>query len=117
MFRVDRDNAMQLEKTLCLKGKISHDGKLEFEFPEGFEPIEVQIAVSPAQNEASAEVESQAAEPPFTDEEIRQMLTVTPKTMGEILESGLIGSWTDWDKGDPAEWVASLRLRGHDDAS
>ncbi len=62
--------------TYHLTGHISKDGELQIRLPEGIPPGEVEVVITvpggPAEDTA------------WTDEEIRQMTQVTPKTGAEI---------------------------------
>lgn len=59
-----------------LIGRVSKDGELQIRLPEGIPPGEVEVVISvPGTTLDDA---------PWTDEEIRQMMQVEPKTGAEI---------------------------------
>lgn len=94
-----------------LTGKITENGKLEVELPEGLPPGDVQITLQTA---APAEEEIPWEDRPWTDEEITEMMRVTPKTGAEIvaeIKGGLIGDgWSDVTISG-AEWVEEQRRK------
>lgn len=95
-----------------LKGHITEDGKLEIELPQNFVSGDVDVWLKlkrAARNDEGDEEE--ADRPPFTDEEIRELLTFTPKSGKEIVESGLIGGWEHMGIEDSVEWVNQLRKK------
>jgi hypothetical protein len=98
---------------LVLEGRITEDGRLEVTLPPDAiaEPVRVTIeSVAPPAAE-SATVDDNT---PLTAEEVAEfmdmLLNPKPATMGEILNSGLIGALANWDRGDPAEWIHKSRL-------
>ena len=87
-----------------LTGYITEAGELKIALPEGLPPGEVQVTI---------EVLVQAVTP-WTDEEIREMTRIEPKTGAEIvadIRAGLIGdSWKDIGVSG-AEWVDEQRRK------
>ncbi|MCC6802224.1 MAG: hypothetical protein IT319_05005 [Anaerolineae bacterium] len=89
--------------TIHLTGHVTDDGELIFDPPKDLPPGEVQITI---------EVPVGApAEQNFTDEEIRELLTFTPKSGKEIVEEGLIGGWEDKGITDSVAWVEEQRRK------
>lgn len=94
--------------TLELKGRITPHGTLEVEIPPGVPAGEVTVRIDVPD------------ETPWTEDEIRDMLTPKRKTMQEVL------AWLDahspteeWGgmspDDDPAEFIHRLRHRGWED--
>ncbi len=81
-----------------LTGYITEAGELKIALPEGLPPGEVPVQ----------------AVTPWTDEEIREMTRIEPKTGAEIvadIRAGLIGdSWKDIGVSG-AEWVDEQRRK------
>lgn len=92
-----------------LTGYITESGKLEVQLPAGLPPGEVQVTI-----EVQPQSEVPWEERPWTDEEIRELTRIEPKTGAEIaaeIEAGLISdSWTDI-KISGAEWVEEQRRK------
>jgi hypothetical protein len=92
-----------------LTGKITENGKLEVDLPEGLPPGDVQITL-----EMPTEEEIPWEERPWTDEELADMLKTEPKTGAEIaaeIEAGLLGGgWSDITISG-AEWVEEQRRK------
>ncbi len=95
---------------LRLHGRITEDGKLEVELPAGLEPGEIEVTLTIAPENLPWELR------PWTEEELREMTTFTPKTGAEIaamLKSGELDTseWTKMGITDPVAWVEALRQR------
>ena len=95
--------------TVHLKGRITENGKLEVELPEGLPEGEVQVTI---------EVVSDEDLPwelrPWTEEELAELMRVEPKTGAEIvaeIEVGLIGDGWSHVKVSGAEWVEEQRRK------
>lgn len=88
--------------TIRLTGHITPDGELLMDVPSGLPPGEVQIILELA-DEATEDDE------PFTEEEIKDFLTFTPKTGAEIVASGLTGGWEDMGITDSVAWLEAQR--------
>lgn len=82
--------------TIIITGKLTKDGKIEIELPEGWQPGDIRVELP--------------VEPTWTDEEIEEMLNFEGRPLGEI-DPDLIGAGADWDIGDSAEWVAEQRRK------
>lgn len=91
--------------TIHLSGRITEAGQLEVTLPEGLPPGDVEITIQVAAED------QQGDERPWTKEEIREMLTFTPKSGAEILASGVVGSWRDLGIEDSAAWVEDIRRK------
>ncbi len=63
--------------TYHLTGHISNEGELQLRLPEGIPPGEVEVVITVPGAAATDDI-------PWTDEEIRQMMHVEPKTGAEI---------------------------------
>ena len=89
--------------TMIIKGRLTDDGRIEAELPEGWQPGEVSIEIA---------VDTDTV---WTDDELAELAQYMKfeegKTLGEILDSGLVGSGADWDIGDSAEWVEEQRRK------
>jgi len=93
--------------TIHLTGNITEDGHLEVEIPDGLPPGKVQVTL-----EVTSEEDFAGEECPWTDEEIQEMMRVTPKTGAEIvalLEQE--GGWENLGITDGAEWVQEQRRK------
>jgi hypothetical protein len=92
---------------LELTGRITEDGKLEVELPEGLQPGEVRVRVEvPSPDESSDE------DLPLTDEEIKALMRPNPKTGAEIVARlEREGGWEDKGITDGAEWVKEQRRK------
>jgi hypothetical protein len=91
-----------------LTGKINDQGQLEVELPEGLPLGEVHVTLEiPTSND-----EVPWEERPWTDEELEELLKVTPKKGSEIaaeIEAGLLGDGWSHIKVSGAEWVEEQR--------
>lgn len=84
-----------------LTGYVTESGDLEVALPEGLPPGEVQVTIEVLAPEESA----------WTDEEIREMTRIEPKTGAEIVAAGHIGGWEDYGITDSVEWVEEQRRK------
>jgi hypothetical protein len=95
--------------TVQLKGRITENGKLEVELPEGLPEGEVQVTLEVASSEDLPwELR------PWTEEELAELMRVEPKTGAEIvaeIEAGLIGDGWSHVKVSGAEWVEEQRRK------
>jgi hypothetical protein len=91
-----------------LTGHITASGELKIDdLPPGLSPGQVQVTIEvPAQAE-----EIPWEDRPWTDEEIRAMMTPTPKTGAEIVAAGHTGGWEDYGITDSVEWVEEQRRK------
>ncbi len=81
--------------TVILQGVITPEGRLEINLPAGLEPGPVEVEIR---------------KPKVTVE--NQKLPIRGITLGEILESGLVGMWADrTDIQDSVEFARQLRRR------
>jgi hypothetical protein len=81
-----------------IKGILTETGEIKVDLPENWQPGEVEVLIPTEVSE-------------WTDEELKQMLEFKGQTLGEILDSGLVGAGADWDIGDSAEWVEEQRRK------
>lgn len=85
-----------------VKGYI-RDGKLYADLPDDVPDGDVEVLLPMFADDS-----------PLTDTELHDLLTFKGQTLGEILESGLVGAGADWELGDREEWVqAQRRARWH----
>jgi len=92
-----------------LTGRITESGELKIDdLPEGLPPGEVQVTL---EVEVPVEEEIPWEERPWTDEEIREMTTITPKTGAEIVAAGHVGGWEDYGITDSVEWLEEQRRK------
>jgi hypothetical protein len=95
---------------IYLNGRITESGKLEIELPEGLPPGEVEVVIQLP----SSETKASPLERPWTEEEIRDMMRIEPKTGAEIvaeLDAGLIGEGWSHITMSGAEWVEEQRRK------
>jgi hypothetical protein len=90
--------------TIHLTGHVTDDGELVFDPPKNLPPGEVQITIEVPR-------EPMGEDQGFTDEEIKELLTFTPKTGKEIVENGIIGGWEHKGITDSVEWVEEQRRK------
>ena len=88
-----------------LKVTIPESREVKIELPDTFPIGEAEITVEAARTEEEIPWEDR----PWTQEELDEALHFTPSTMGEILESGLVGSGADLEIEDSATYVEHLR--------
>lgn len=91
--------------TIHLTGQVTEDGELVFETPKNLPPGEVQITIE-VPKETSSPLEQD-----FTDEEIRELRAIKPKSGKEIVESGLTGGWEHKGITDSVAWVEEQRRK------
>lgn len=89
--------------TIHLTGHVTEDGELVFDPPKNLPPGEARITI-----ELPAET---PLEQDFTDEEIEELLTFTPKSGKEVVELGLTGGWEDMGITDSVAWVEEQRRK------
>jgi len=91
-----------------LTGKINNQGQLELDLPEGLPSGEVQVTLKFPNTTNDVPWE----ERPWTDEELEELLKVTPKKGSEIaaeIEAGLLGDGWSHIKMSGVEWVEEQR--------
>lgn len=86
--------------TIRLTGHVTESGELVFEAPKNLPPGEVQITI-----EVPDESES------FSEEEVRELLTFTPRSGAEVVAAGLVGGWEHRGITDPVKWVEEQRRK------
>jgi hypothetical protein len=84
--------------TIRIKGILTPEGEIKVDLPENWQPGEVEILIPQLEAE-------------WTDEQLKEMFEFKGQTLGEILDSGLVGAGADWDIGDSAEWVDEQRRK------
>lgn len=89
--------------TIYLTGHVTEDGDLVFETPKNLPPGEAKITI-----EVPGET---PLEQDFTDEEIKELLTFTPKSGKEVVEAGLTGGWKDMGITDSVAWTEEQRRK------
>ncbi len=89
---------------LHLTGKITEDGKLVVELPEGLPSGDVELTLKVSEEE---DPENR----PWTEEELREAFVFTPKSGAEIIAAGLTGGWEDHGITDSAAWVEEVRRK------
>ena len=92
--------------TITLKGRITADGKLAVDLPENLPNDDFELVI-----QVSRQTPPLPDDAPLTPEELEAMLHFQGKSLGEILDSGLVGSGADWDIGDSEEWVQEQRRK------
>ena len=90
-----------------VKGYLTEDGELKVELPANWQPGEVEIAVSVEEEITQTDWDQQ----PWTPEELDEMLTPHPSTLGEILKDGLIGGWEDRGITDSVAFIEEQRRK------
>ena len=89
-----------------VRGRITEAGRLEVDLPEGLPPGDVVVKIEvPAAEEMAWESQ------PWTEEEIRELLTFKGRTGAEIAASGLTGAWKDLGITDSQAWVEEVRRK------
>lgn len=90
-----------------LKGRITKNGKLKLDLPEGLTPGEVEVTITvPTSHEQPDE------DRPLTDPEIKELMRPNPKTGAEIVARlEREGGWEDKGITDGAEWVKEQRRK------
>lgn len=90
-----------------VKGRIK-DGKIEAELPENVLDGEVELVVQTAN--AGPEIANTEWENlPWTEAELDDLLKPNLMTLGELLESGLLGGWKDRPIADSQEFIEQQR--------
>lgn len=84
-----------------LTGYITESGELRIALPEGLPPGEVQVTIEVPVSEV----------PTWTDDEIREMTRIEPKTGAEIVAAGHVGGWENYGITDSVEWVEEQRRK------
>ncbi len=97
--------------TIHLTGHVTDDGELIFNPPKNLPPGEVQITIEASAEAAEPQSDESPLEQDFTDEEIKELLTFTPKSGEEVVERGLTGGWKDMGITDPVAWVEEQRRK------
>lgn len=92
--------------TIRLKIYVPETREVEIKLPEDFPVGETEVVI-----EVPGKDETPWEESPWTKEELDEMLNFKGQTLGEILDSGLVGSGADWDIGDSEEWVQQQRRK------
>jgi hypothetical protein len=82
-------------------GQVTEEGELQFTLPEDIPAGEVEIIIRWQETETSEDVP-----PPFTDEELAELLKPEPPTPGHLIETGV---WQDSGIEDSVEWVQQQR--------
>jgi hypothetical protein len=90
--------------TIHLDGEITTHGELLLELPKDFPSGHVRVTI-----EMSTAASSEAED--FTEEEVKALLTFTPKTGAEIVAAGLTGGWQDMGITDSVAWVEEQRRK------
>lgn len=85
-----------------LAGRITQEGKLEVELPEGMLPGEVRVRIERAESQ------------PLPDDEIERLLRTEPATGAAIVAAGLTGGWSDQGIEDGQDWVNDQRRKRRD---
>jgi hypothetical protein len=87
-----------------LTGRVTSGGQLEFEAPHDLPQGEARITIEILTTDDSDNE-------PFTQEEIEDFLTFTPRSGAEVVRDGLIGGWEDMGITDSVEWVTEQRRK------
>jgi hypothetical protein len=90
-----------------IKGRIK-DGKIEAELPENVLDGEVELLVQTADTVTDVP-NSEWDNLPWTEAELDELLKPNPMTLGELLESGLLGGWKDRPIADSQEFIEQQR--------
>jgi hypothetical protein len=90
-----------------VKGRIK-DGKIEAELPENVLDGEVELVVATTEETADSLIPDWD-QVPWTEAELNDLLKPNPMTLGELLESGLLGGWKDRPIGDSQEFIEQQR--------
>lgn len=90
-----------------LKGHITKDGKLQVELPPDIQPGDVDVIIQPLAVADDVPWE----ERPWTEAEIDEMMTRSPKTGAEIAASDVVGAWEHYGITDSVEWVEAVRKK------
>jgi hypothetical protein len=90
--------------TKQVAGRVTPSGELIFETPKDLPPGDVLITIEPLDARPS---DSET----FTEDELRDLLTFTPKSGAEVVAAGLTGGWEHKAISDPIEWVEEQRRK------
>ncbi|MEO8395750.1 MAG: hypothetical protein ABI700_22335 [Chloroflexota bacterium] len=101
--------------TIHLTGRITDEGELVFEAPTNLPAGEVEITIQIGEHQFREQGSTTDDEQDFTDEEIKELLTFTPKSGKEVVELGLTGGWKDMGITDPVAWVEEQRRKEEED--
>ncbi len=88
-----------------LTGRINKAGELEVKLPAGLPTGEIRVRLEIPDTELPWE------ERPWTEDEIRELLTFHPATGAEIVASGVVGAWADLNITDSVAWVEEVRRK------
>ncbi|MDQ7026756.1 MAG: hypothetical protein Q9P01_11005 [Anaerolineae bacterium] len=84
--------------TKIIKGRITVDGRIEAELPDGWQVGDVLIEV-PIKQEI------------WTDEEIEELMQSDPQSGAEIAAADEIGAWSDRGIEDSVAFVEEMRRK------
>jgi hypothetical protein len=87
-----------------LTGRVTSEGELEFEAPHDLPQGEARITIEILNTDFSDDE-------PFTQEEIEDFLTFTPRSGAEVVRDDLIGGWEDMGITDSVQWVSEQRRK------
>lgn len=90
-----------------LQGYITETGQLQVELPDGLPAGDVVVKIEMPHPEDEDDWEKQ----PWSEEELKDLLTFHPSTGAEIVASGLAGAWKDLDIPDGQTWVEEMRRK------
>ena len=86
--------------TLHLKGQVTADGQLLVDLPQPIPDGDVNITI-----------EIPNADETFTEAELSDLMTFTPKSGADVVAAGLVGGWEDKGIDDPVAWVEEQRRK------
>lgn len=91
-----------------LHGRITESGQLELDLPKDLPPGDVQVTI-----ESTVREDVPWEDRPWTDEELAELMTITPKTGAEIAKWLESVESTGWEhiKMSGAEWVEEQRRK------
>lgn len=90
--------------TIQIDGRVTDDGQLQFDLPADLPPGDARITIEVGAQEVDLSQQ-------FTDEEIADLLTFTPKSGAQIVAEGLVGGWEHKGIEDSVEFVEELRRK------
>jgi hypothetical protein len=95
--------------TLHLKGRITENGELEVELPPDVQAGDVDVIIQPHIVEDDVPWEDR----PWTEAELDELMTRTPKTGAEIVKmlEETDGWWTGYGITDGAAYVEQIRRK------
>jgi hypothetical protein len=85
--------------SIIIIGRITEDGRIEAELPDGWKPSQVEIKID------------LEAESVWTDEELDELLKSEPQTGAEIAQAAEIGAWADMGIEDSVAFVEEMRRK------